>query len=76
MFEISALLLGAHDFDVKADPFSVVAIAMLVKDANLIESAARIDGAERKVLVELESILVIQMNTPEFLVRQGKSHLV
>ena len=70
------VLLGAHDLDVEADPLAVVAVAVLIEDADLIERAARIDGAEGEILVELEAVLVVEVDAPQFLVRQREAHFV
>ena len=76
MLHVDALFLGAHDFDVEADPFAVVAETVLVEDADLVQGAARIDGAEGEVLVEFQTVLVVQVHAPQFLVRQREAHFI
>src|SRR5687767_854269 len=58
--------LGAHRFDVQANDFPVGAVIVADEDVDAVEGATEIDTAEALVLVILKTILVVEMNSPEF----------
>src|SRR5207302_975555 len=51
---------------VETDVLAVVAVAVALERAHLIESDAQVIASKRLVLVELQSVLVVQMQRPEF----------
>src|SRR5690242_900576 len=65
MVEPMRCLRGAEWMHVEADVLAVPAVAVSFKRADLIECDAKIVASKRLVLVELQSILVIQVQGPQ-----------
>ena len=52
------------------------AVPVALKNPDLIEGRAKVDAAEGLILVELQTILVVQMHGPQLLLRDGKFQLI
>ena len=55
---------GTEGMDIEANVFAVAALFVALKDADLVESAAQIRAAKRFVLVEFQTVLIVQMKRP------------
>src|SRR5437660_3693855 len=56
--------------DIEANKFALLAIAVALERADLVEGNAQVRAPEGLVLVELQSVLIVEMQRPEL----AKSH--
>ena len=49
---------------------------VFVQDPHLVESAAQVDSSKRSILVELKTILIVQVHAVQLVECQGKCHFV
>src|ERR1041385_2003470 len=61
---------------VKSDPFAFPAVAIAFESADLIESNTEIGTAEGFVLVEFQTILIIEMERPKLAEGHGKINFI
>src|SRR5258706_568933 len=61
------VLENRRRMDVETDAFAFLAVAVAFEGADLVEGDAQVGAAEGFVLVEFESVLVVEMERPEFI---------
>src|SRR5438046_3018967 len=67
---------GAERVHVETHVFPGLAVAVAFQRADLVERDTKVGAPKRFVLIELEAVLVIQMERPEFAKRHGKINFV
>lgn len=67
---------GAEGVDVEADVFTAAAVSGSFEHAHLIKGASEIGAAKGLVLIELQSVLIIEVERPQFPERHGEIDFV
>src|SRR3989442_283060 len=57
---------GAERMHVEANGFPIPAVVIAFQGADLVERHAKIIAPKRLVLIELQTVLVVEMERPEF----------